>query len=59
MSEKRDERAKALRERHEESWKLLEDDSLQPGGCWVETAHSRIAPQSSDWAISFICVLPP
>ncbi|MDR0279006.1 MAG: flagellar assembly protein FliH [Paucimonas sp.] len=34
--------AKALRERHEESWKLLEDDSLQPGGCWIETAHSRI-----------------
>jgi len=34
--------AKALRERHEENWKLLEDDSLQPGGCWIETAHSRI-----------------
>ncbi len=34
--------AKALRERHEESWRLLEDDSLEPGGCWIETAHSRI-----------------
>lgn len=34
--------AKALRERHEENWRLLEDDSLQPGGCWIETAHSRI-----------------
>ncbi|OLS63508.1 flagellar assembly protein FliH [Pseudomonas putida] len=34
--------AKALRARHEENWRLLEDDSLQPGGCWIETAHSRI-----------------
>ena len=34
--------AKALRERHEESWKLLEDESLLPGGCRIETAHSRI-----------------
>ena len=34
--------AKALRERHEESWKLLEDESLMPGGCRIETAHSRI-----------------
>jgi len=34
--------AKALRERHEESWKLLEDDALLPGGCRIETAHSRI-----------------
>ena len=34
--------AKALRERHEENWRLLEDDNLQPGGCWIETAHSRI-----------------
>ncbi|AGZ36220.1 flagellar assembly protein FliH [Pseudomonas sp. SWI6] len=34
--------AKALRERHEESWKLLEDEGLLPGGCRIETAHSRI-----------------
>src|SRR5690606_24031210 len=33
---------KALRERHEESWRLLEDDSLLPGGCRVESEHSRI-----------------
>ncbi|MGH8463834.1 MAG: flagellar assembly protein FliH, partial [Pseudomonas sp.] len=34
--------AKALRERHEERWKLLEDESLLPGGCRIETDHSRI-----------------
>ncbi|MNJ66274.1 flagellar assembly protein H [compost metagenome] len=33
---------KALRERHEERWKLLEDESLLPGGCRIETDHSRI-----------------
>lgn len=33
---------KALRERHEESWRLLEDDSLMPGGCRVETEHSQV-----------------
>ncbi|MFJ4145736.1 flagellar assembly protein FliH [Pseudomonas sp. NPDC089734] len=33
---------KALRERHEEDWKILEDDSLLPGGCRIETEHSRI-----------------
>lgn len=33
---------KALRERHEESWRILEDESLQPGGCRVESEHSRI-----------------
>ncbi|MDD0843862.1 flagellar assembly protein FliH [Pseudomonas sp. Gutcm_11s] len=33
---------KALRERHEETWRILEDDSLQPGGCRVESEHSRI-----------------
>lgn len=33
---------KALRERHEESWRILEDESLQPGGCRLETEHSRI-----------------
>lgn len=36
------ETVKALRERHEERWKILEDDSLLPGGCRVETEHSRI-----------------
>lgn len=34
--------AKALRERHEENWRLLEDDALLPGGCRIETLHSRI-----------------
>ncbi|MDR2306393.1 MAG: flagellar assembly protein FliH [Paucimonas sp.] len=34
--------AKALRERHEENWKLLEDEALLPGGCRIETAHSHI-----------------
>lgn len=33
---------KALRARHEESWRILEDESLMPGGCRVETEHSRI-----------------
>lgn len=33
---------KALRDRHEESWRILEDDSLLPGGCRLETEHSRI-----------------
>ncbi|GGE31535.1 flagellar assembly protein FliH [Halopseudomonas oceani] len=33
---------KALRERHEESWRLLEDDQLMPGGCRVETEHSQV-----------------
>ena len=33
---------KALRERHDERWKIVEDDSLQPGGCRIETEHSRI-----------------
>lgn len=33
---------KALRERHEESWRLVEDEQLQPGGCRVESAHSLI-----------------
>lgn len=33
---------KALRERHEEQWRILEDDSLMPGGCRVETEHSQI-----------------
>ena len=33
---------KALRERHEESWRILEDDSLLPGGCRVESESSRI-----------------
>ena len=33
---------KALRERHEESWRILEDESLQPGGCRVESESSGI-----------------
>jgi flagellar assembly protein FliH len=33
---------KALRERHEETWRIVEDDSLQAGGCRIETEHSRI-----------------
>ncbi len=33
---------KALRERHEESWRILEDDALLPGGCRVESEHSLI-----------------
>ena len=36
------EMVKALRDRHEESWRILEDDSLMAGGCRVETEHSRI-----------------
>lgn len=33
---------KALRERHDESWRLLEDDQLMPGGCRIETEHSQV-----------------
>ena len=33
---------KVLRERHEESWRILEDPSLLPGGCRVESELSRI-----------------
>ncbi|UVL00116.1 flagellar assembly protein FliH [Pseudomonas sp. B21-048] len=36
------EQVKALRERHEETWRIVEDASLLPGGCRVETEHSRI-----------------
>jgi flagellar assembly protein FliH len=36
------EMVKALRERHEESWRIVEDDALLPGGCRVESEHSRI-----------------
>ncbi|TDV35495.1 flagellar assembly protein FliH [Pseudomonas helmanticensis] len=36
------EQAKALRERHEETWRIVEDESLLAGGCRVETEHSRI-----------------
>jgi len=36
------EAVKAVRERHEESWRLLEDDQLLPGGCRVETEHSQV-----------------
>lgn len=33
---------KSLRERHEESWRILEDSNLLAGGCRIETEHSRI-----------------
>ncbi|WP_260955414.1 flagellar assembly protein FliH [Pseudomonas citri] len=33
---------KALRERHEETWRIVEDAALLPGGCRIETEHSRI-----------------
>ncbi|EIK93522.1 flagellar assembly protein H [Pseudomonas sp. M47T1] len=33
---------KALRERHEETWRIVEDEALLPGGCRVESEHSRI-----------------
>lgn len=33
---------KAMRERYEENWKIVEDDELLPGGCRIETEHSRI-----------------
>lgn len=36
------EQIKQLREKHEESWKIFEDDVLMAGGCRVETEHSRI-----------------
>lgn len=36
------EQIKALRDRHEEQWKILEDPALLPGGCRVESEHSRI-----------------
>ncbi|MOA05705.1 flagellar assembly protein H [compost metagenome] len=31
-----------MRERHEETWRIVEDEALLPGGCRVETEHSRI-----------------
>jgi len=36
------EQIKTLRERHEENWRIVEDDTLQAGGCRIETEHSRI-----------------
>lgn len=36
------EAVKALRERHEERWRLLEDEQLLPGGCRIETEHSQV-----------------
>ncbi|MDY7560742.1 flagellar assembly protein FliH [Pseudomonas sp. 10B1] len=36
------EQVKALRERHEETWRIVEDDTLEAGGCRVETEFSRI-----------------
>jgi flagellar assembly protein FliH len=36
------ETVKGLRERHEETWRILEDESLLPGGCRVESEQSQI-----------------
>lgn len=36
------EAVKAVRERHDERWRLLEDDQLLPGGCRIETEHSQV-----------------
>jgi len=36
------EQVKSLRERHEETWRIVEDEAMLPGGCRVETEHSRI-----------------
>ncbi len=36
------EQIKALRERHEEDWKIIEDDDLLPGGCRFESLDTRI-----------------
>lgn len=36
------EQLKALRERHEENWKIIEDDDLLPGGCRFESVNTRI-----------------
>ncbi|ANF27790.1 flagellar assembly protein FliH [Stutzerimonas stutzeri] len=33
---------KGLRERHEETWRIVEDSDLLPGGCRIETEQSRI-----------------
>lgn len=36
------EQIKALRARHEESWKIVEDDELLPGGCRFESVNTQI-----------------
>lgn len=36
------EQIKALRERHEENWKILEDEDLLPGGCRFESVNTQI-----------------
>lgn len=36
------EQIKAMRERHEERWRIIEDEELSPGGCRVEAAQTRI-----------------
>jgi flagellar assembly protein FliH len=36
------ETVKTIRERHEENWRLLEDDQLLPGGCRIEAEHSQV-----------------
>lgn len=33
---------KTLRDRHEEKWRILEDETLMPGGCRIETESSVI-----------------
>lgn len=36
------EQIKALRARHEENWKIVEDDDLLPGGCRFESVNTQI-----------------
>ena len=36
------EQIKALRERHEENWKIIEDDELLPGGCRFDSVNTQI-----------------
>lgn len=36
------EQIKTMRERHEERWRIIEDEELSPGGCRVEAAQTRI-----------------
>lgn len=33
---------KSVRERHDEKWRIVEDETLLPGGCRVESEQSRI-----------------
>lgn len=36
------EQIKALRERHEEQWRIIEDDDLLPGGCRFDSVNTQI-----------------